>query len=65
MARRTPTNKVEVIGLDGVTWYLWLHEVRNEQLGAEILRALKVYPKIRVNDFVICQEAERSVARAA
>jgi len=40
--------KIEVLGNDGKTWYLWLNDVSD--VLKELGRALKVYDVARVNN---------------
>lgn len=42
-------NKIEVFGDAGV-WLLWLNNVKEENLGKEVFRALQMYEKVRVNN---------------
>ena len=42
-------NEIEVLGEDGKTWYLWKNRVFAHDLGNEVLRALEIYSKVRVN----------------
>lgn len=41
-------NEIEVLSDDGC-WYLWKNQVKNENLGNEVLRALCIYSKCRIN----------------
>lgn len=41
-------HEIEVQSDDG-RWYLWHNQVKEDQLGNELLRALKTYNKARIN----------------
>jgi len=50
-------NEIEVLGIDGKTWYLWLNNVMADKLGIEVFRALQTYDKVRVNGGKVYQVA--------
>lgn len=54
---REMINEIEVLGIDGKTWYLWLNNVMADKLGIEVFRALQTYDKVRVNGGKVYQVA--------